>query len=241
MTEEAADQVTIGQSVNSKDIQKAGQIYTNTPDGRMRLKDYFRNVEMEISQEESERKADVEAVKNQMARNFAFNQNARKKMKKMLLAKMAENAKKCHDDLETSMAHVQAEFAKAAKLQNERNDANKARTRALKAEAEKNKQEAKKNLQTAVVAQQKAMAALKSQVNEHIDQTDKAVAKNAAQIKDNAKAAADALSAAVSKFDKKVATAREDAAKGRAGLATQLQDQDKSIRQYANDKLKAPH
>jgi len=238
LTEEAADQVTIGQSVNSKDIQKAGQIYTNTPDGRMRLKDYFRNVEMEISQEESERKADVEAVKNQMARNFAFNQNARKKMKKMLLAKMAENAKKCHDDLETSMAHVQAEFAKAAKLQNERNDANKARTRALKAEAEKNKQEAKKNLQTAVVAQQKAMAALKSQVNEHIDQTDKAVAKNAAQIKDNAKAAADALSAAVSKFDKKVATAREDAAKGRAGLATQLQDQDKSIRQYANDKLK---
>ena len=37
LTEEAADQVTIGQSVNSKDIQKAGQIYTNTPRGGLIL------------------------------------------------------------------------------------------------------------------------------------------------------------------------------------------------------------
>jgi hypothetical protein len=39
-------------SVDSVDVQKAGQIYTNTPDGRMRLTDYLANVEKEIEAEE---------------------------------------------------------------------------------------------------------------------------------------------------------------------------------------------
>merc|ERR1711998_392227 len=101
-------------SVDSEDVQKAGTIFTNTPDGRMRLVDYFTNVEKEIAAEEAARKRDVQAVREQMARNFAFNQAARKKLKKALLAKMAANAKKAHEDLVVSMRHVQQQFAKAA-------------------------------------------------------------------------------------------------------------------------------
>merc|ERR1719181_538836 len=51
--------------------------------------------------------------------------------------------------------------------------------------------------------------------------------------------AADELAEAVGIFDKKVANARADAAKGRGKLAAQLEAQDKSIRQWANNKLKA--
>merc|ERR1711939_998076 len=40
-------------SVASTDVQKAGTIVTNTPDGRMRLTDYLQNVEKEIHSEES--------------------------------------------------------------------------------------------------------------------------------------------------------------------------------------------
>merc|ERR1711959_600281 len=85
-------------SVDSQDVEKAGTVVTNTPDGRMRLTDYLSNVEKEIAAEEAARKRDVEAVQAQMARNFAFNQEARKKLKKALLAKMAANAKKAKDD-----------------------------------------------------------------------------------------------------------------------------------------------
>merc|ERR1712054_278361 len=45
-------------SVSSTDVQKAGTIFTNTPDGRMRLTDYFHNVEKEIEAEEAARKKD---------------------------------------------------------------------------------------------------------------------------------------------------------------------------------------
>merc|ERR1711871_1768213 len=88
-------------SVDSEDVEKAGTVVTNTPDGRMRLTDYLTNVEKEIAAEEAARKRDVEAVRAQMARNFAFNKAARAKLKKFLLAKMATNAKKAKDDLDT--------------------------------------------------------------------------------------------------------------------------------------------
>merc|ERR1719331_3816345 len=88
-------------SVDSEDVEKTGTVVTNTPDGRMRLTDYLTNVEKEIAAEEAARKRDVEAVRAQMARNFAFNQEAHKKLKKALLAKMAVNAKKAKDDLDT--------------------------------------------------------------------------------------------------------------------------------------------
>merc|ERR1711871_886569 len=225
-------------SVDSEDVEKAGTVVTNTPDGRMRLTDYLTNVEKEIAAEEAARKRDVEAVRAQMARNFAFNQEARKKLKKALLAKMAVNAKKAKDDLDTGMRDVQRRFAEAAKLQNERQKANVKRSKALRKTIRANKAEAKKNLDAAVTTQQRAMAALASATNARIAQTNKHVAMNAAQIKENAKKAREELDAAVAIFDKKVANAREEAAAGRSKLAAQLAAQDKSIRQWANNKMK---
>merc|ERR1711998_34580 len=96
-------------SVDSEDVEKAGTVVTNTPDGRMRLTDYLTNVEKEIAAEEAARKRDVAAVKAQMARNFAFNQAAR-----AMLEKMAVNAKKAKDDLAAGMRHVQKQFADSA-------------------------------------------------------------------------------------------------------------------------------
>merc|ERR1711968_235898 len=226
------------QSVDSKDVEKAGTVVTNTPDGRMRLTDYLSNVEKEIAAEEAARKRDVEAVQAQMARNFAFNKAARAKLEKAMLTKMAANAKKAKDNLAHAMKFVQAKFASAAELQNKRNKANIKRQKKLRKVIRKNKRLAAKNLKHQVETQQRAMAALASATNARIDQTNKHVAINAAQIKANAKKAADELAEAVGIFDKKVANARADAAKGRGKLAAQLEAQDKSIRQWANNKLK---
>merc|ERR1711871_1356008 len=225
-------------SVDSEDVEKVGTVFTNTPDGRMRLTDYLTNVEKEIASEEAARKRDVAAVRAQMARNFAFNKAARSKLKKALLHKMAVNAKKAKDDLDTGMRYVQGKFASMAKLQNERNKANIARSKYIRGVVEANKREAKKNLQAQVLTQQRAMAALASAVNARIAKTNKHVAINAAQIKENAKKAREELDAAVAIFDTKVANAREEAAAGRSKLAAQLEAQDKSIRQWANNKLK---
>merc|ERR1719486_1024231 len=225
-------------SVDSVDVQKSGTVISNTPDGRMRLTDYLNNVEKEIAAEEAARKRDVAAVRAQMARNFAFNMAARKKLKKFLLAKMAANAKKAKKDLDIAMRRTQAQFAAAAKLANMRNAANIARSKKIRKVVAANKAEAAKNLATQVAAQQRAMAALKSKVNARIDQTNKHVAANAAQIKENAKAARKALEKAVNIFDKKTANAREEAQKGRSKLGAQLAAQDKAVRQWANNKLK---
>merc|ERR1712023_244443 len=225
-------------SVDSEDVEKVGTVFTNTPDGRMRLTDYLTNVEKEIAAEEAARKRDVAAVRAQMARNFAFNKAARSKLKKALLHKMAVNAKKAKDDLDTGMRYVQGKFASMAKLQNERNKANIARSKYIRGVVEANKREAKKNLQAQVLTQQRAMAALASAVNARIAKTNKHVAINAAQIKENAKKAREELDAAVAIFDKKAANARAEAAAGRSKLAAQLAAQDKSIRQWANNKLK---
>merc|ERR1739848_744963 len=99
-------------SVDSTDVQKAGTVFTNTPDGRMRLTDYLNNVEKEIAAEEAARKRDVAAVRAQMDRNFAFNQAARKKHK------MAINARKAKRDMARAMRFVQMRFARAAALAN---------------------------------------------------------------------------------------------------------------------------
>merc|ERR1711881_373460 len=79
-------------SVDSTDVEKAGTVITNTPDGRMRLTDYLTNVEKEIEAEEAARKRDVAAVRAQMAHNFAFNKAARAKLEAHLLHKMSVNA-----------------------------------------------------------------------------------------------------------------------------------------------------
>merc|ERR1719253_1984 len=225
-------------SVETEDVEKAGMVVTNTPDGRMRLTDYLTNVESEIAAEEAARKRDVAAVEAQMARNFAFNKAARKKLQKALLAKMAVNAKKAKDDLDTSMRFVQAKFAAAAKLQNERNGANIARNKKLRKKIAENKKIAADNLDTQVKAQQRAMAALESATNARIKSTNEHVAVNAAQIKANAKKAKEELDAQVAIFDQKAANARSEASAGRDKLSAQLAEQDKSIRAWANSKLK---
>jgi len=225
-------------SVDSTDVQKAGSVFTNTPDGRMRLTDYLTNVEKEIAAEEAARKRDVAAVRAQMARNFAFNMAARKKLKKFLLAKMAANAKKAKKDLDEAMRRTQAQFAAASKLANMRNAANIARSKKIRGVVAANKREAAKNLAHQVLTQQRAMAAKASFINARIDQTNKHVAANAAQIKEDAKRARKELEEAMNVFDKKTANAREEASKGRSKLAAQLQAQDKAVRQWATNKLK---
>merc|ERR1712167_253132 len=137
-----------------------GTIYTNTPDGRMRMTDYLINVEKEIAAEEAARKRDIASVRAQMARNFAFNKAARKKLNKFLLAKMAANAKKAKKALDAAMRRTQAQFAAAATLANQRNAANIARSKKIRAVVAANKAEAAKNLHIQVIAQQRAMASL---------------------------------------------------------------------------------
>merc|ERR1711968_302582 len=66
---------------------------TETPDGRMRLMDYFNNVEKEISDEVANRKSDIASVRAQMARDFAFNAQQRNALKKEMLKNMARNAR----------------------------------------------------------------------------------------------------------------------------------------------------
>merc|ERR1711871_1309693 len=225
-------------SVDSEDVEKAGEVVTNTPDGRMRLTDYLTNVEKEIAAEEAARKRDVAAVRAQMARNFAFNKSERTKLKKAMLAKMALNAKKVKEDLARGMRWVQGKFAAFSKLSNTRHTANIKRSLALRATIAKNKIQAEKELQTAVLAQQRAMATLTEQTNSRIDSTNKHVGANAAAIKENAKKAREELDKAVAMFDKKAAAASSEASAGRDKLSQQLADQDKSIRQWANNKMK---
>merc|ERR1711959_735963 len=109
-----------GSSVGSTDVLKAGQIYTETPDGRMRLMDYFNNVEKKIANEVANRKSDIASVRAQMARDFAFNAAARAKLKHQMLHKMAQNAKTCRDNLNDAMRKSQERFAKQAHLANRR-------------------------------------------------------------------------------------------------------------------------
>merc|ERR1712164_178795 len=225
-------------SVASTDVQKAGWIFTNTPDGRMRLVDYLDNVEKKIEAETTARKADVRAVRAQMDRNMAFNQAARSKLKKALLARMARNERKTKYDLHRAMRFVQARFAHAAAVQNARNKANIAASKRIRARVAYEKKHAARQLHIATIAQQKALATVKSAVNERIRQTDAAVHKNAAQIVSNAKAATKALNAAVAMFDQKAAKAQAGAAAGRSKLSAQLAAQDKHTRAWANQRLK---
>merc|ERR1719424_871676 len=88
-------------SIESVDVKKTGLLYTKTPDtqktgpeGRQRLLTFLDKVEANIAKEVEARKDDIAAIRAQMAKNMAYNADARKKMKTMLLAKMAKNAKK---------------------------------------------------------------------------------------------------------------------------------------------------
>merc|ERR1712164_138018 len=230
--------VDAGSSVGSTDVLKAGQIYTETPDGRMRLMDYFNNVEKEISDEVANRKADIASVRAQMARDFAFNAAARAKLKRQMLHKMAVNAKKCRDDLNDAMRKTQERFAKQARLANRRYRATLKRDRrTLKIVAE-NKKEAAHNLRMAVSSWQRATAAWASATNARIDRMNKHVAANAAQIKENAKKARKDLEVAMHSWDHKIANFRRDSKAARSRLSAQFAAQDKATRAWANNKIK---
>merc|ERR1711871_630280 len=233
-------------SVESVDVQKAGILYTKTPDtlkkgkeGRERLLTFLDKIEANIAKEVASRKKDIAAIRVQMAKNMAYNQAARKKMKKMLLAKMAANAKKAKADLDEAMRQTQEKFAKAAKLENKRQRQTLRRAKKTREIMRKNKKEGAKNLATAVANQQRALATLAQATNARIKSTNKHIAANAATIKANAKKARKDLEKAMGRFDKKMANVNEEAKKGRSKLAAQAADQDKKFRQWANNKIKS--
>merc|ERR1711981_1440595 len=231
--------VDAGTSVGSTDVLKAGQIYTETPDGRMRLMDYFNNVEKEISDEVANRKADIASVRAQMARDFAFNAAARAKLKRQMLHKMAVNAKKCRDDLNDAMRKTQERFAKQARLANRRYRATLRRDRRTVKMAAHDRREEAHNLRMAVKGWQTATSAWASSTNARIDRMNKHVAANAAQIKENAKKARKDLENAMHSWDHKIQNFRRDSKAARSRLSAQFAAQDKATRAWANNKIKA--
>merc|ERR1711998_283858 len=226
-----------GTSVGTTDVLKAGQIYTETPDGRMRLMDYFNNVEKEIADEVANRKSDIATVRAQMARDFAFNAAARAKLKKEMLTKMAVNAKIAKDDLDLAMRKTQEHFAKQANLANRRYKASLKRDKETLDQVKADKREAAKNLKLAVTSWQKSTSAWASATNARIDQMNKHVAANAANIKENAKKARKDLENAMHDWDHKVATFREESSQARNKLSEQFKAQDKATRAWANNKI----
>merc|ERR1711988_1645082 len=231
--------VDAGDSVGSTDVLKAGQIYTETPDGRMRLMDYFNGVERRISDEVANRKADIASVRAQMARDFAFNAAARAKLKRQMLHKMAVNAKKCRDDLNDAMRKTQERFAKQARLANRRYRATLRRDRRTVKMAAHDRREEAHNLRMAVKGWQTATSAWASATNARIDRMNKHVAANAAQIKENAKKARRDLEGAMHSWDHKIANFRRDSKAARSSLSAQFAAQDKATRAWANNKIKA--
>merc|ERR1711970_918506 len=218
-------------SVQSTDVMKTGLLYTKTPDtikngpeGRERLLCFLDKIEANIAKEVEERKADITAIRAQMAKNMQSNMEARKKMKSMLLAKMAVNAKKAKDDLAAAMRKTQSQFAAAASLENKRWRKNNKRFKKTREIMKKNKKEAGKQLKMATANQQRALATLASATNARIKQTNKHIAENAAQIKENAKKAREDLDNAMGAFNAKMAN---------------VQEQDKKVRTYANNRIKA--
>merc|ERR1712036_136079 len=113
-----------------------------------------------------------------------------------------------------NMRRVQRKFAASAELANKRNRATIRRSRKAREIMRKNKRAAARSLKIAVLNQQRALAALASATNAKIKQTNSHIAANAAQIRENAK-------------------------KARTKLAAQAAAQDKSFRNFANNKIRA--
>jgi hypothetical protein len=231
-------------SVQSDDVLKTARLITKTPDtlrkgkeGRERLLTFLDKVEANIAKEVESRKADIAAIRQQMAKNMELNAAARKKMRTMLLAKMAANAKIAKDDLRAAMRRAQKAFAEAAATESRRNKETRARSRKTREIMKKNKAEAAKELALAVQTQQRALATLNQQTNAKIKQTNKHIGANAAAIKENAKKARQDLDNEMDSFNKKIAHATEEARKGRDKLANQAATQDKAFRTYAANEV----
>merc|ERR1711981_445002 len=226
-----------GTSVASTDVLKAGTIITETPDGRMRLMDYFNRVEKSISNEVANRKADIASVRAEMARDFQFNAKARFKLRKEMLHQMAVNAKTAKDNLNAAMRQTQEKFAKSAALANRRFEATKKRDIATIKLAQHDRREAAKNLRLAVSAWQKSTNAWAAATNARINRMNKHVAANAAQISANAKKAAKDLAGAMNSWNHKIAkfSAGEKAANSK--LSRQFTAQNKATRAWAANKI----
>merc|ERR1711871_850816 len=199
---------------------------------------FLEKIEANIAKEVQSRKEDIEAIRARMAKNMQFNIEARKKMKSMLLAKMAVNAKIAKDDLASAMRKTQKEFAEAAALENQRWRKNNKRFKKTRAIMKRNKKQAARDLKAATANQQRALAALASATNAKIKKTNKHIAENSAQIKENAKKAREDLDNAMDAFNNKMANVEEEARKGRSKLAAQAAAQDKKFRIYASNKIK---
>merc|ERR1712159_600118 len=219
------------------DVLKAGNIISETPHGRMRLMDYFNNVEKEISDEVANRKTDIASVRAQMARDFAFNAASRAKLKRNMLHKMAQYAKKARDDLNHAMARTQERFAKQANLANRRYKATLRRDKRTNKLVNHDKREAAKNLKLAVDSWQKSTTAWAAATNARIDRMNKHVAANAAQIKENAKKARKDLETAMAGWDHKVMKFRSNEAMRNSKLGEKFEAQDKATRAWANNKI----
>merc|ERR1711970_745425 len=230
--------VDAGTSVGSTDVLKAGQIYTETPDGRMRLMDYFNNVETEIADEVSNRKSDIAAVRAQMARDFAYNAAARSRLKRDMLHKMAVNAKIARDDLDRAMRKTQERFAKQAHLANRRYKATLRRDKKTLKFVKHDKKQAARNLKMAVTAWQKTTQAWAASTNARIDRMNKHAAANSAQIKENAKKARKDLEVAMKGWDHSVANFRTESKNARNKLSEQFAAQSKATRAWASNKIK---
>merc|ERR1712036_68874 len=202
--------------IESWDVKKAGRILTDdTPDGRMRLIKYFYKVERQIAHEVAGRKADIAAIRTQMAKNMAYNKKARDAMRKDLLARMAVNAKRAKDALDAQMRWTARTFAHQAAVANRRNKATLARSRKTREIMRKNKRANQHQLHMAVLNQQRALSALDSATNAKIRQTNKHIAANAAQIKINARKARKDLEHAMNRFDKNMNQVTAEAKAGR--------------------------
>merc|ERR1712054_661205 len=235
---ETIDGHNAGTSVGSTDVLKAGEIYTETPDGRMRLIDYFNNVEKEIGDEVANHKSDIAAVRAQMARDFAFNAAARQRLRRQMLYHMAVNAKKCRDNRNRAMMKTQERFAKQAHLANSRQARTEARDRKTLGMINADRKEEAHNLRLAVSSWQQATSSWAAATNAKIDRMNKHVAANAAQIKENAKKARKDLENAMSDWDHKIAKFSKHEAAKNSQLSAQFAQQDKATRAWANNKIK---
>lgn len=220
-------------SIGSEDVVKAGRIYSNTPDGNMRLLIYFNKIEDLIAKETAERIADIKNIRANMAKNMAYNEKARQDMKKTLLHKMAQNAAQAKKDLHHAMRRTQAQFAQVAAHENKIARQQRAQFKATRRLMRKNKRAARAALRAATANQQRALSSLASTTNAHIAQTNKHIAANANQIATNAKKAQQDLENAMHKFQDKMANIRAEAKKGRSKLVAQAAEQDKKFRSYA--------
>merc|ERR1711871_234220 len=241
-----AEQAKKTQRVVSVDVAKLGLIWTSVPkgkghavEGRVRLLNYFKEIEDRIAKETAARKEDIAAIRDKMQKNREYNAKERSKMKKMLLARMAVNAKKAKDDLHTQMRKTAKHFAAVAKHENAIARAQRKQFRATRKLMRENKRAARKALAAATANQQRALAALDAETNAHIAKTEKSIAANAVQIKVNAKKARDELAAANKRFQAKMFATREEAAKARSKLAATAATMDKKLRAMVSGKVQA--